>query len=239
MLSPLLRRGMHPANNWAPSFVNKLWKLDCKGLQLSVALDYDRIKVDVNDHGYLEFDTWFGAPFESNIANIKDGISKLRPPMDLDSDFINIIFNEKYSLDVKWNTKGSIKTFQALEFSNEKIVVEFQGETFHPVKYVHAEFDLKSNLFRHFDGAIHFYTHTEYMERRESDFNYTNKSTKPIKAKSQKIFKLDGKINKEVWVDLTGHFLTGNPLIIEYFTGQYPQYIIDKLTQIRSNIYDL
>lgn len=234
MLTPLLRRGMNSANNWAPLFVNMFWQLDLENIQTSVALDFDRVKIDVSDYSYLELDSWYGAPFENNIADIKDGISKLKPPMDFDPRHINFLFNEKYSLDIKWDTKGNIKTFQALEFSNENVSIEFQGEIFHPVKYVHAEFDLETDLFRHFDGAIHFYTHAEYMERRDSDFNYFNKNTKSFKAKSQKVFKLDGKISKGIWLDLTGHFMTGNPLIIEYFTGSYPQHVIEKLSRLRS-----
>lgn len=232
MLTPLLRRGMRPVNNWAPLFVTILWQLDLEGMDASVALDYDRAKLDVSDYGYAEFDTWFGAPFDDDIANIKDGISKLRPPMDIDSKHASWLFNDKYSLDIKWDTKGSVKTFQALEFSNENVLVEFKGNTYHPAKYIHAEFDLESNLFRHFDGAVHFYSHDEYFARRDSDFNHANKSTRLLKAKSQKVFKLNGKISKDIWLELTGHFLTGNPLIMEYFTGNYPQDVIDSLSRV-------
>ncbi|UTV29410.1 hypothetical protein [Photobacterium atrarenae] len=93
MLTPLLRRGMHPVNNWAPLFVTMLWQLDLEGIEASVALDYDRAKLDVNDYGFVEIDTWFGAPFEDNISSIKDGISKLRPPMDIDPKLASWIFS--------------------------------------------------------------------------------------------------------------------------------------------------
>jgi len=238
MLTPLLRRGMHPANNWAPRFVVKFWELDFSDIEASVALDYDRVKIDVNDYGYSEFDTWFGAPFEEDISNIKDGISKLKPPIDIEPCMVNIFFNDKYSLDIKWNTKGCIKTFQALEFSNDNVVVELQGEAYHPAKYVHAEFDIESGLFRHFDGAIHFYTHTEYIVRRDSDFNHGNKSNKLLKAKARKIFKLDGKVAKNLWLEFTCQFFARNPLIIEYFTGNYPQYVIDRLNRVRTSQAD-
>lgn len=236
MLTPLLRRGMHSVNNWTPLFVTKFWQLELDNIQASIALDYDRAKVDVSDYGYAELDTWFGAPFANDITNIKDGISKLKPPtpMDIETQLVNLIFDNKYSLDIKWDTKANIKTFQALEFNNEKVLVEFRGEIFHPVKYTHAEFDLESGLFRHFDGAIHFYTPAEYRTRRDSDFNHTYKSTNLLKAKSQKVFKLDGKICKDIWLDLTSHFFSGNPLIIEYFTGDYPQYVTDFLNRVRT-----
>ncbi|MNG84186.1 hypothetical protein D3C79_429210 [compost metagenome] len=232
MLSPFLRRRMYPGNNWAPQFVTKFWASDFNDIEVAIALDYDRIKIDVSDYGYAEFDTWFGAPFEEGIVNIKDGISKLKPPMGIEARVVNILFNEIYSLDIKWDTKGYIKTFQSLEFSNENVIIELQGEIFHPAKYIHAEFDIKSGLFRHFDGAIHFYTPTEYIARRDSDFNHTFKSKSQLKAKAKKIFKLDGKITKELWLEFTCHFFTGNPLILEYFTGSYPQYVIDGLNRV-------
>ncbi|EPC0407373.1 hypothetical protein AOY79_09280 [Escherichia coli] len=232
MLTPFLRRGMHPANNWAPQFVRKFWESDFNDIEASVTLDYDRVKIDVDEYGYVELDTWFGAPFEEDVSNIKEGISKLRPPMSIDTNIVNIFFNNIYSLDIKWNTKGNIKTFQSLEFSSENVVVEFQGELFHPAKYIHAEFDIESGLFRHFDGAIHFYTQNDYMMRRDSDFNHTFKNRSLVKAKAKKIFKLDGKIPKDLWVEFTCHFFTGNPLIVEYFTGSYPQYVIDGLNRV-------
>ncbi|EDU9245038.1 hypothetical protein R951_002007 [Salmonella enterica] len=235
MLSPFLRRGMHHTNNWAPLFVAKFWELDLSDIEASIALDNDRVKVDVNDYGYAEFDTWFGAPFEENISNIKDGISKLKPPMDIEARIVDLYFNSKYSLDIKWNTKMNIKTFQALEFNNDNVVIELQGEVFHPAKYVHAEFDIESGFFRHFDGAIHFYTPSEYMARRDSDFNHPLKNKNLLKAKARKIFKLDGKITKNIWLEFTCHFFTGNPLIVEYFTGNYPQYVIDGLNRARTN----
>lgn len=235
MLTSFLRRGMHHANNWAPLFVMKFWELDFTEIEASIRLDYDRVKIDVDDSILVELDTWFGAPFEKEIINIKDGISKLRPPLDIEETLLKSIFNHKYSLDIKWNTTGNIKTFQALEFNQEDITVELHKEVYHPVKYIHAEFNIKNNVFQHFDGAIHFYTPEEYKSRRDSDFNYIYKNTTTIKAKSKKIFRLDGKIPQNIWLDLTCHFFAGNPLIIEYFTGSYPQHVTKLIKKIRKN----
>ena len=93
------------------------------------------------------------------------------------------------------------------------------------MRYAHAEFDLEQNYFRHFDGAIHFYTQEEYYDRRDSDFNYNSKNDVKIKTLSEKIFKFNGKIGIEFWIEFLGHFMTGNPLVIEYFEGKYPEHI--------------
>ncbi|MDN5513310.1 MAG: hypothetical protein L0G64_13550, partial [Acinetobacter sp.] len=79
--------------------------------------------------------------------------------------------------------------------------------------------------FQHFDGAIHFYNKNHYLEKRDSDLNYESKYGANFKAKSKKLFRLDGVITVEQWSNLTTHFLHGNSLIIEYFTGDYPQYV--------------
>ncbi len=87
-----------------------------------------------------------------------------------------------HSLDIKWETKNNIKSFQAEEFKTEEIKIEYENGSFHPVRYIHAEYDLTEKVFRHFDGAIHFYTEDEYYRRRDSDFNFNKKNTTHIKS---------------------------------------------------------
>ena len=129
--------------------------------------------------------------------------------------------------------KGRIKSFQAEEFKTEKIKITKEGFTYYPVRYVHAEFDLDKNHFRHFDGAIHFYTEEEYYARRKSDFNYNAKNSTHIKTLSEKLFKLNGVVSIEQWIEFTGHFLTGNSLVFEYFEGKYPDAISEILEKVR------
>lgn len=91
---------------------------------------------------YKEFDTWYGAKFSENIELIPDGIVHLRPPLDLDNSFVSLFFNNTYSLDIKWSTKGKIKTFQSEEFKTEDVFILHNRNIVYPVRYVHAEFDL-------------------------------------------------------------------------------------------------
>ena len=168
----------------------------------------------------------------TGCLQINDGITKLRPPLDLGEYDISFFFKEAYSLDIKWDSKDGVKTFQSEEFKTEKVKVSFEGKDYYPVRYIHAEFDLKKNNFRHFDGAIHLYTEEEYFRRRDSDFNYNAKNQSHIKTKSLKLFKMNGEINVKTWVEFSSHFCTGNPLIIEYFEGEYPENI-KKLIELR------
>lgn len=156
---------------------------------------------------------------------IEDGIVKHRPTLSIKPEFIKILFSNNYSLDIKWETKSNIKTFQLLEFKDENITVIFQNKIKYPVRYIHAEFNLDTKEFQHFDGAIHFYDEAHYLEKRNKDIDFDLKKFNGLKPISKKLFKLNGSISTEDWSNLTSHFLHGNPLIYEYFKGEYPQYV--------------
>lgn len=233
MAHPYYRRSFYAENNFAPHFIDSFWRLDHSVYDSFIALDYDCVRINVDETRIIELDTWYGAKFNEQISQIPDGIVKLRPPAEIEEFNLLDTFAEAYSLDIKWETKDDIKTFQAEEFKSDEIKITKDGQEFFPVRYIHAEFDLRDNKFRHFDGAIHFYTSEEYFERRDSDFNYNLKNSFKIKSRSEKLFKINGQIEVEIWRELSSHFLTGNPLIIEYFEGKYPDYVLNILEIIR------
>ena len=234
MAHPYFRRGFHEVNNFAPRFVELFWSFKPADIQTYISLDFDRVRIDKSGFGYMELDTWYGAKFDRNIENIPDGIIKLRPPLDLEHRHISFIFADAYSLDIKWATKDNIKSFQLEEFKDETIKIAKDGVEYYPVRYVHAEYDLNQKYFRHFDGAIHFYTEQEYFQRRDSDFNYNSKGNSQIKTLSQKLFKMNGIISVDTWIEFTCHFLTANPLTFEYFESKYPERIEEILEKIRA-----
>ena len=123
MVHPHFRRSYFDKNNFAPRFVELFWKESFNDIEPSIALDCNRVRIDVNDRLYKEFDTWYGAKFSENIELIPDGIVHLRPPLDLDNSFVSLFFNNTYSLDIKWSTKGKIKTFQSEEFKTEDVFI--------------------------------------------------------------------------------------------------------------------
>lgn len=233
MAHPYFRRGFHGTNNYIPRFVELFWNHDNPNIDTYISLDSDRVRINVDNSSYMEFDTWYGAQFNRNILSIPDGIVKLRPPMDIDNSLNSFFFNDAYSLDIKWTTKDGIKSIQMEEFKTEKTKLLKNGIEYFPVRYIHAEYDLDKEYFRHFDGAIHFYTETEYDKRRDSDFNYNNKSQSHIKTLSEKLYKMNGKISVETWIEFSSHFLTGNPLVFEYFEGKYPKHIDEMLEKVR------
>lgn len=232
--SSIFRRGMSCVNNWAPRFIQLFWAMDNPEIDTYIALDLDRVRLNVDNSCYVELDTWFGAPFKRDIRQIEDGNVKLRPPMDLDTSFISFMFNGAYSLDIRWKTVGTIKSFYALEFKQEDIVIPVAGRDYHPTRYIHAEFDVEQNCFRHFDGAIQYFTDEEYFERRDSDFNHDRKGNNQIKPMSKKSFKLNGKISTEIWKEFSSHFFSGNPLMYEYYSGALPGHVAEAVERYQA-----
>ena len=233
MAHPYFRRGHHSNSNFSPRFIDIFWAYKDEKQEKYVAIDSDRVRINVDDSMYMELDTWYGAKFKKTIYDIEDGIVKLTPPLDLEPFDIEFFFGSTYSLNIKWYSKEGIKVFQAEEFKVEKNKIIRNGKEFFPAKYVHAEFDMNSGNFRHFDGAIHFYTENEYYQKRDTDFNHNEKSEQQIKTISQKLFKINGELKINDWVELTSHYLTGNPLILEYFEGKLPNRIIEIVEKLR------
>jgi len=235
MAHPYFRRGFYENSNFAPRFVDLFWKNDHSDLDAFIAIDSNRVHINVDNRMYIEEDTWFGPKFNKDISQIEDGIAHLRPSAGIDDFSLSFCFNDTYSLDIKWETKNGVKSFQAEEFKTDKVKIKDNGIEYFPARYIHAEFDLKKNIFRHFDGAIHFYSLEEYFNRRDCDFNYNAKNDYKIKTASKKLFKFNGDIKVETWIEYSGHFLTGNPLLIEYVEGKYPDRITEILEAVKKN----
>lgn len=232
MAHPYFRRSLSEFANFAPRFIDLFWQFKDDKVKTYIALDANRVRINVDDSAYLELDTWYGASFKDKIENIPNGVVKIRPPAQLDETDISFFFNDAYSFDIKWTENSGIKTFQAEEFKTDKITITIDGIEYYPVRYIHAEFDIKNKQFRHFDGAIHFYEKDEYFQRRDSDLNFNEKIGTHLKAKTFKLFKMNDNVSIDTWITYTSHFCTGNPLVFEYFEGKYPDHIQDILNKI-------
>lgn len=233
MAHSYFRRGFEEINNYTPRFIELFWNLDDPDIDTYISIDIDRVKISIDGSSCMELDTWYGPHFNRNIETIPDDIVKLRPPIDIDNFLNSFLFQSAYALDIKWTTKDKIKTFQAEEFKTDEVKLLKNGVEYYPVKYIHAEYDLEKKCFRHFDGAIHFYTSTEYYNRRDSDFNYNYKRQNHIKTLSQKLFKMNGQVSVDAWIEFSSHFFAKDPLVFEYFEGQYPQHVSDILDAVR------
>ena len=182
----------------------------------------DRVRVHTDNCWIIEEDTWYGAPFNQNIDQIKDGASKLVPTAALQDCLRNWFYPNIYAFYPCWSTDNNkIRVFEAEDFMIEDVQVEVDSRKYHPGRYVHAEYDPQTKTFRHLDGAIHLYDDIEYAARKDLDLNYSNKLSKPVKAKSVKLFRMDGTIPVDIWSEFVTQFYTGDPLVKEYFLNDY------------------
>ena len=216
------RRGYCHNAVFAPLFLHKLWKLNNPNIIVKIAMDMDRVRVHTDNCWIIEEDTWYGAPFNQNIDQIKDGASKLVPTAALQDCLRNWFYPNIYAFYPCWSTDNNkIRVFEAEDFMIEDVQVEVDSRKYHPGRYVHAEYDPQTKTFRHLDGAIHLYDDIEYAARKDLDLNYSNKLSKPVKAKSVKLFRMDGTIPVDIWSEFVTQFYTGDPLVKEYFLNDY------------------
>jgi hypothetical protein len=71
--------------------------------------------------------------------------------------------------------------------------------------------EMREGAFRHFDGAIKVYLKDRYAERMRAKLPHKDS------YKKLKVFRIDGDINADVWINLTLLFFRGNELVLEYF----------------------
>jgi hypothetical protein len=233
--SSYFRRGFYENNNFAPLFIDHLWKHNFNTNEVSVALDLDRVRIDTEGSFMIERDTWYGGKFSEDIGSIKDGVVHLRPPQYLDDIELELFYSNAFALDIYWYSYENIKVFQALEFKRPNVTIEIENATYLPVRYVHAEYNMDLKCFRHFDGALQFYTEEEYYERRTNNFNNKVKGEYQVKSTSKKLFKINGALIVEDWVAFTSHFFAKNPLILEYFEGKEPDFLKPTLEAIKKD----
>ena len=141
MAHEYFRRGYGKSSNYAPNFIDIFWGINDENIDAYIALDTNRVRINIDSSFYMERDRWFGANFNKNINQIDDGVIKFRPPADLDDFMIEFFFSSVYALDMMWyRTSDNIKVFQAEEFKVDVVLAEVEGVKYHPVRYIHAEY---------------------------------------------------------------------------------------------------
>jgi hypothetical protein len=153
----------------------------------------------------IECDTWFGPNFDAKKLDDQHSVGvtvkkRIKPSI---FDLTNNLDRTEFL----WTYKDDIKTFEIEEISDAK----YKFDRFYFNKYIHAERDIQKKQLRHFDGAVKVYTH-EYDKRLNSQL--PNEYIAPIKMK---LFRIDGNIDIDKWIDLISHFFKGNEMILEYF----------------------
>lgn len=93
---------------------------------------------------------------------------------------------------------------------------EYKENRFIPCRYIHSEWDVEEEGFRHFDGCINLYSITNFPKRARHGANF-----REVKADvHKKLFRYDANINLARWNDLVAKYFVGNELVIEFLGGE-------------------
>jgi len=199
-----LRRGYtgNPNFDFIGKFIAYYYKTNQTN-NFRIGIDMQRVMPKEYLENLFERDAWFGTDFDA---------SKLDDPYTIGLTVKKRIkplgHNNLDRTEFLWAYKDSIKTFEVEEISN----TEYKFDRFNINKYIHSERDIFNHKLQHFDGAVKIYYSHEYNKRFNTKL--PNEFKAPLKIK---LFRIDGDINIDKWIDLTNYFFKGNEMILEYF----------------------
>ena len=205
-----LRRGYraNPNFSFLGRFVGYYLQTEPRN-QFRVAIDFHRLMPKEALRHILEMDTWFGAIFDRSKLDEPNAtgltvVKRIKPSIfDTDNDLDRTEFY--------WSRRDEIKTLEVEELSGESYLFD----SYYLNRYVHSERDINERILRHFDGAVKVYLQDSYKNRLASQMPAEPRSFRKIK-----LFRIDGDIDIDEWIDLISFFYKGNEMIIEYFNPQ-------------------
>jgi hypothetical protein len=106
-----------------------------------------------------------------------------------------------------WSMQDNLKTLQI-----EELVAIEENSARVKTRYIHTIRDVTRHTFVHLDGAIRWYSHENYLRRFDDKL-----SNHPNADGYFKLFRIDGELSDQDWLDLIANYYSGNELIHEYF----------------------
>lgn len=174
-----------------------------------IAIDHRRLMSKKFYRQMSERDTWFGPPFDRK---------KLDDPAEVGTTVVGrarpSVFDLTNKLDrteLHWKHKEGMKTFEIEEVSSS----DYLFDSYCLNRYVHSERGIQRQYTRHFDGAVKVYAGDTYQRRLDTHMPRAEKCLRKIK-----LFRIDGHIDEEQWINLICFFYRDNEMLIEYFDPQ-------------------
>lgn len=201
-----LRRGFLSNPNFDFLGLLSRYKASTEGVnRFRIAIDHRRIMKYADYREFVEMDTWYGPRFDRD---------KVDDPNCLGLTVVGRVYPnplDSYPLERTeffWRIdKGKkIKTIEIEEISSESKDGWFIN------RYLHAERDVIEKVFRHLDGAAKVYETVDHVIRVTQQMPRNTKA-----GKYQKLFRIDGAIYLEDWLNLVSMFYKGNEMVVEYF----------------------
>jgi hypothetical protein len=192
--------------------------------EFRIAVDHRRLMPKEAYEKVFELSAWFGPRF---------GREKLDDPKVVGLTVVGRDEPEFFAIggtsslertEFYWKHDDGIKTLKIEEISTRGCVLDNRYLN----RYLHAERDVRARRLRHFDGAVKVYPKDRYEDRLSVFLPHGERCQKI------KLFRIDGDVDVERWLDMTGHFFSGNEMVLEYFDPeQYHQFFDEKLERFR------
>ncbi|HWW62947.1 MAG TPA: hypothetical protein VN181_16350, partial [Thermoanaerobaculia bacterium] len=175
-----------------------------------IAIDHRRIMPKEYYEHVGEFDTWFGPPFDRGRLDDPNAVGltvvkRVRPSL---FDMVNKLDRT----EVFWSYRDGVKTFEVEELSSEGA----SFDSYYLNRYVHSERDINLHRLRHFDGAVKVYLKDSYQQRLATQPPNELKSYRKVK-----LFRVDGDIDVDEWIELICLFYKHNEMLLEYFNPEH------------------
>lgn len=191
-----------------------------------IAIDHRRIMPKEYYMHIGEHDAWFGPPFDRGKLDDPNAVGltvvqRLRPSL------FDLFGTKLDRTEFYWSHKDGVKTFEAEELSSESECFD----SYYLNRYVHSERDVNLRVLRHFDGAVKVYLKDDYSQRMATQLPKELKSHKKVK-----LFRIDGDVEIDEWIELTCLFFKSNEMLIEYFNPeQFEQMFGEKIRMYRDS----
>lgn len=204
----LFRRGFAFPNRVNRDLVSLLYQIadENPGLDVRIRWDENRCAIKQTVQETEERDYWWGPPFTGDPFSQAKGVAVHGPTK---YDFSNGLIRSDF-----WWYGDEELVFEAEELIDPSAYGLAANPDRHGVRFVHSVFSLEKQCPVHLDGAIRFYTKELWQKRISKGVHIRNFGKK---ARREKLWRVDGEIDMQIWYDLIHNFFRGNFSIAEYF----------------------
>ena len=191
-----------------------------------IAIDHRRIMPKEYYMHIGEHDAWFGPPFDRGKLDDPNAVGltvvkRIRPSL------FDLFGTKLDRTEFYWSHKDGVKTFEVEEMSSESKCFD----SYYLNRYVHSERDVNLRVLRHFDGAVKVYLKDDYSQRMATQLPKELKSHKKVK-----LFRIDGDVDIDEWIELICLFFKSNEMLIEYFNPeQFEKMFGEKIRMYRDS----
>ncbi|MBE2179433.1 MAG: hypothetical protein IAE97_03085 [Chthoniobacterales bacterium] len=191
-----------------------------------IAIDPRRFMHQSQYQQMMEFDAWHGPMFDPSRLDDLDccGLTLVERERPSLFDFSNKLDRTEFYWAADRSTR--IKSFEIEELPAEDTTYG----PFRISRYVHSERDTNQRCIRHLDGAVKVYESLGAYRAR-----YASQLPKEPRAyQKHKLFRIDGQIPIDAWIDLIAMFYNGNEMVLRYFdSNRYEASFRDQIQQVQ------